>query len=82
MRTALLVAAALSVAGCDAWAKHPLAAGVLIGGGMMAGGVALAADHHPLAGGTLIGLGVGSFMITIPLGVVIDNFNASHSGPH
>ena len=77
-----LLAAALLVSigsGCDTWAKHPIAAGVVTGGAMMTGGVALAADNHPLAGGTLIGLSVGTFLIAIPIGIVIDNFNAAHS---
>ena len=81
MKPALLVAAALAVTGCDTWAKHPIAAGVLIGGSMMAGGVALAADHHPLAGGVLAGLSLGSFAISIPIGIIIDNYNDAHSGP-
>lgn len=81
-RRALILAALVNVAACDAWANHPLAFAGAVGGAMMAGGVALAADHHPLAGGTLIGLSVGAFAIMIPLGVIIDNYNASHSGPH
>lgn len=80
MKATLLIAA-LSVAGCDTLAKHPLAIGAIVGGSMMAGGIALAEDHHPLVGGSLIGASIGSFMISIPIGIIIDDYNAAHSGP-
>ena len=83
MKATLLVATTLLIAsaGCQQWAKHPITAGAIVGAVVMTGGIALAVDHHPLVGGTLIGLSVGSFAISIPIGIIIDNYNEAHSGP-
>lgn len=69
----------LSATACDLWAAHPIATGVVLGGAVAAGGIALAVDHHDLAGGALIGASLGVFAISIPIGVIIDNYNESHS---
>lgn len=73
-----LLALTLSSTGCDLWANHPISTGAVLGGIVLASGVALAADHHPLVGGTLIGASTGVFAISIPIGIIIDGYDSQH----